>query len=90
MTMTAIPSFVPEEKESPLRRRLCMTMTTTLSLSQKRRRALQKKAPYDHGPTPFLSQKKRIILEKKALYDHDYHSFPFQKEEESFSEEGSV
>ena len=56
-----------------------MAMTTALSLSQKRKRVLQKKALCDHDPTPFLSLKKRRTFEKKALSDHGHHFLPFQK-----------
>ena len=67
-----------------------MAMTATLSLSQKRKKASQKKALCDHDPTPFLSLKTKIIFQKTALSDHDHHSLPFQKEEESFPKEGCV
>ena len=66
-----------------------MAMTATLSLSQKRKKALQKKALCDHDPTPFLSLKKRTF-EKKALSDHGHHFLPVQEEEGSFPKEGCV
>ena len=43
----------PRRGGEPLRRRLCMLMTTTPSFSLKGRRAFDKKALYDHDPTPF-------------------------------------
>ena len=45
-----------------------MTMTTTPSLPQTRKRAFEKKAVYNHDHHPYLFTK-RITFEKKAVDD---------------------
>ena len=68
---------------------LCMTMTTTLPLTQKRRITFQNgdcDDEEDRGGDPplSLSQVRRRAFEKKSPYDQTPFPFPFPEKEESF------
>ena len=64
-------------------RGLCMTMTIIPSISQKRRRASQRKAVYDHDHHPFPFQKRRTSQDLIwGLFVTK--PFPSPAEEESF------
>ena len=85
--MIMIPHIsFPRTGRELLRRRICMTMTTSPREGELFKRSLCTTMT----TTSSLSQRRRRSFQKNALYDHDPMPSPFPEEEESFSEEGSV
>ena len=87
------PPYLPSSRrgEELFRGKMCLTMTTTPPISQKRRTTFGGWGLcMTMTTTPSLSHLRRRAFVKKAVYDHDHQPFPFPYEEECFSEEGCV